>query len=134
MPLFELACRCGAGRVEVLVPTWPPPEQRCQTCGSRMEQVLSPVALGNRVDPGPGRLAWPRTWKDVDGGNPDTLRYWRRRMERDLKAEERHPELSARAYDPRRQRYEGGADDVPTAGPQVEPYLGPNVRRARPAT
>jgi len=54
---------------------------------------MSSFAVGGRADPGPGRAAWPTSWADTNGGDPETLHYWRKRIEREAELEEKYPEL-----------------------------------------
>ncbi|SRR6266436_1530921 len=69
-------------------------QQLCTACGSgQTQRLLSTFAIGGRVNPGPGRAAWPTSWDDTNGGDPETLRYWRHRIEREAKLEEKYPEL-----------------------------------------
>jgi len=66
----------------------------CAHCGSgQTQRLMSSFAIGGRADPGPGRAAWPTSWNDTNGADPETLRYWRRRIEREARLEEKYPEL-----------------------------------------
>jgi len=66
----------------------------CAHCGSgQTQRLISSFAIGGRADPGPGRAAWPTSWNDTNGADPETLRYWRRRIEREARLEEKYPEL-----------------------------------------
>jgi hypothetical protein len=67
---------------------------QCPACGNgETQRLISSFAVGGRVNPGPGRAAWPTSWNDTNGGDPETLRYWRKRIEREARLEEKYPEL-----------------------------------------
>ena len=125
MPVYEYRClSCGAV-VETFVSGYastPVPE--CAICAMSMERMISLVALGKRADPGPGRAAWPTTWRGVNEGDPETLRYWRHRIEHEMREEERNPELSARA-EAFRGRVPGSRMHRHDAPP--EPFVGPGL-------
>lgn len=96
MPIYEYRCLdCGVVFSHLILKSVDATGQHvCSSCGSEETQrVMSSFAVGNRVDPGPGRAAWPSSWGDTNGGDPDTLRYWRKRIEREAKLEEKYPEL-----------------------------------------
>jgi len=125
MPVYEYRCPACGAVTEILLSSYAqttPPD--CTACGASMTRLISLVALGNRVNPGPGRRAWPSTWRSVNGGDPDTLRYWRHRIEREMKEEERNPELAARA-DTFRGDAAGAHRHSHQASP--EPFVGPGV-------
>jgi putative FmdB family regulatory protein len=138
MPVYEYRClSCGAV-VETLVSGYaskPAPE--CTVCARSMERMISLIALGKRADPGPGRAAWPTTWRGVNGGDPGTLRYWRHRIERELREEDRNPELSARAEAFRGQApgphtHRHDAPPEPFVGPGVRPVAATTINRVTP--
>lgn len=82
----------------------------CPECGGdQTRRLMSTFAVRGRADPGPGRAAWPTSWEDTGGGDPETLRYWRRRIERDARLEEKYPELR----DPALRNGSGTATDTP---------------------
>ena len=82
----------------------------CSACGSEQTQrLISSLAIGGKVNPGPGRAAWPASWSDTNGGDPETLRYWRHRIEREAKLEEKYPELRDRSLQ------SGGGETAPEA-------------------
>ena len=96
MPIYEYRCLdCGEVFSQLILKSVDATGQHvCSSCGSEeTRRVMSSFAVGNRVDPGPGRAAWPSSWGDTNGGDPDTLRYWRKRIEREAKLEEKYPEL-----------------------------------------
>jgi putative FmdB family regulatory protein len=96
MPVYEYRCLdCGEVFSQLLLKSADAAGPHCcSTCGSEQtRRVMSSFAVGNRVDPGPGRAAWPTSWDDTNGGDPDTLRYWRKRIEREARLEEKYPEL-----------------------------------------
>src|SRR5579863_10781108 len=96
MPIYEYRCLdCGEVFSQLILKAVDATGLRsCSACGSEQtRRVMSSFAVGNRVDPGPGRAAWPTSWNDTNGGDPATLRYWRKRIEREARLEEKYPEL-----------------------------------------
>src|SRR6266487_981850 len=96
MPIYEFSClecdevfsRLFLRSTDVGAPI------PCSACGSdQTQRLISSFAIGGKVDPGPGRAAWPTAWNDTNGGDPETLRYWRHRIEREARLEEKYPEL-----------------------------------------
>jgi putative FmdB family regulatory protein len=82
----------------------------CSTCGSdQTQRLISSFAIGGKVDLGPGRAAWPTAWNDTNGGDPETLRYWRHRIEREARLEEKYPELRDQSLQ------SGGSEAAPEA-------------------
>jgi putative FmdB family regulatory protein len=129
MPIYEYRCSSCGRLLEALVfGHTPTPAPQCTECGLVTTRIISLVALGKHADPGPGRAAWPSTWRAVDGGNPEAIRYWRRRIERELKEEERNPELSARADAFRRDFSESHSHGHVAP----EPFIGPGAAPERP--
>lgn len=97
MPIHEYVCRMCDERFERLyrkpadVPsTW---ELSCPQCGGVVRRLVGAASLGGRVDVGVGQAAWPSSWSSTQGGNPEILRAWRRRVERETREEQRNPEL-----------------------------------------
>ncbi|MFL5624195.1 MAG: FmdB family zinc ribbon protein [Ktedonobacteraceae bacterium] len=96
MPIYEYRCLdCGEVFSHlVLTSTDTSGLMSCSACGSaQTRRLMSSFAVGGRADPGPGRAAWPTSWDDTNGGDPETLRYWRKRIEREARLEEKYPEL-----------------------------------------
>ncbi|HVB24583.1 MAG TPA: zinc ribbon domain-containing protein [Ktedonobacteraceae bacterium] len=96
MPIYEYRCLdCGEVFSQLILRSVDANgQQSCSACGSgETRRLMSSFAVGNKVDPGPGRTAWPTSWNDTNGGDPDTLRYWRKRIEREARLEEKYPEL-----------------------------------------
>ena len=137
MPIYEYGCRrCGAaferfyptmGRARAARPS-------CPGCGSgEVERLVSEVALGGRVEVGPGRAAYPYTWEQTHGGDPEVLRYWRRRIEKEMREEQNDPELTLRREEVARRRFglpaeEGTARDRPSpAGWEHVGYVHPET-------
>ena len=97
MPIYEYRClKCGEVFSHLFLrPTDANTQQLCSACGSpQTQRLISSFAIGGRVDPGPGRAAWPTNWDDTNGADPETLRYWRHRIEREARLEEKYPELA----------------------------------------
>lgn len=97
MPIYEYRCQeCGkVFSLLFLRSADANGQERCSACGSgQTKRLISTFAIGGRVDPGPGRTAWPTNWKDTNGADPETLRYWRHRIEREARLEEKYPELA----------------------------------------
>lgn len=96
MPIYEYRCLdCGEVFSQLMLRSVDANgQQSCSACGSgETRRLISSFAVGGKADPGPGRAAWPTSWGDTNGGDPDTLRYWRKRIEREAKLEEKYPEL-----------------------------------------
>lgn len=94
MPIYEYRC----APCQMSIDVWNPISDRdaptsCPGCGRFLTRALSGVALGKQARVGLGRAAYPQTWQDVDGGHPEALAYWRRRVNREQEEEARHPEL-----------------------------------------
>src|SRR5438270_12895292 len=96
MPIYEYrSLDCGEVFSHLVLTFTDESGQRpCPVCGGEQaRRLMSTFAVGGRVDPGPGRAAWPTSWNDTNGGDPETLRYWRKRIEREALLEEKYPEL-----------------------------------------
>jgi putative FmdB family regulatory protein len=97
MPMYEYRCEECGEVFSVLLRHYAEgaEPQSCPGCSGRQtRRLVSLFAVGGRVNPGPGRAAWPTSWEDTNGGDPETLRYWRRRIEREARLEEQYPELA----------------------------------------
>ncbi len=92
MPAYEYWCQACQHRFERLLPT-PEGQMPCPRCGADARKAISAFAITGRADPGPMRSAWPHSWEATQGGNPKVLRYWRQRIEREMRLEEKYPEL-----------------------------------------
>jgi putative FmdB family regulatory protein len=100
VPIYEYRClECGEVFSHLFLhPRTAVGQTQCSACGSQQTQrLISSFAIGGRADPGPGRAAWPIAWNDTNGGDPETLRYWRHRIEREARLEEKYPELRDRS-------------------------------------
>lgn len=95
MPVYEYRCRCG-GRFERFEPLSAAAGPiHCPDCGAaEARRVPSPFARLGRVDPGPDRASWPRTWEELGNGDRETIARWQRIVDRRLELERRHPELA----------------------------------------
>ena len=97
MPIYEyrfLDCGEGFSHLALTSSTDASGQRPCPVCGSaQTRRLMSSFAVGGRADPGPGRASWPTSWDDTNGGDPETLRYWRKRIEREARLEEKYPEL-----------------------------------------
>ena len=96
MPIYEYRCLACGEIFSLLFLTYKEtggPEV-CSACGSKqIQRLISSFTIGGRVDPGPGRAAWPTSWNDTNAGDPETLHYWRHRIEQEARLEEKYPEL-----------------------------------------
>lgn len=100
VPIYEYRClECGEVFSHLFLrSTNAVGQTQCSACGSEQtRRLISSFAIGGRADPGPGRAAWPATWNDTNGADPEALRYWRHRIEREARLEERYPELRDRS-------------------------------------
>lgn len=66
----------------------------CPACSSPAKRRPPRVGLSGRVDPGPSKEDRPRSWQQVNGGDPDTVRAWQRSIEKREKLEEQYTELA----------------------------------------
>jgi putative FmdB family regulatory protein len=97
MPIYEYRCLACDAVFSRLFRRYADaePNEICPECGAdQTQRLMSMFAVSGRANPGPGRAAWPTSWEDTNGGDPETLRYWRRRIEREARLEEKYPELS----------------------------------------
>ena len=111
MPIYEYRCQqCGAVFSLLFRHASEAGEHiHCTMCDSdQTRRLISSFAVGGRANPGPGRAAWPTSWKATNGGDPETLRHWRHRIEQDARLEEKYPELR----DP--SLLKGGSESIPT--------------------
>jgi len=117
MPIYEYHCQeCGkVFSLLFLRSAEANGQERCTACGSEQtRRLISTFAIGGRVDPGPGRAAWPTNWEDTHGADPETLHYWRHRIEREARLEEKYPELA----DP---SLRTGKSEIPVWGAGTQP-------------
>jgi len=118
MPIYEYRClECGEVFSLYLFSFTGAGEQEvCSACGSeQIQRLVSSFAIGGRADPGPGRAAWPTTWNDTNAADPETLRYWRHRIEREARLEEKYPELRYRGHPQESPAGAGGDEDTPAS-------------------
>lgn len=66
----------------------------CPYCGSATKRKPGSVGLGGRADPGPSREERPRSWQQVNGGDPATIRAWQQSIEKRERLEAKYPELT----------------------------------------
>lgn len=52
------------------------------------------MGLSGRANPGPSKEDRPRSWQQVNGGDPATVRAWQRSIEKREKLEGQYPELA----------------------------------------
>jgi putative FmdB family regulatory protein len=96
MPVYEYRCQACGEVFSLLFQHYSQAHEQepCSHCGSQQtRRIFSALSIVGQVDPGPGRRAWPTSWDDTNGGDPETLRYWRKRIEREARLEEKYPEL-----------------------------------------
>lgn len=96
MPIYEYRCLACGNVFSLFFVSYKSAtsQELCSLCGSEQtERLISSFAIGGRADPGPGRAAWPTSWSDTHSGDPETLNYWRHRIEREARLEEKYPEL-----------------------------------------
>lgn len=96
MPVYEYRCQqCGAV-FSLLFQSYnhAHEQEQCSHCGSQQtKRLFSALSIMGQANAGPGRAAWPTSWDDTNGGDPETLRYWGKRIEREARLEEKYPEL-----------------------------------------
>jgi putative FmdB family regulatory protein len=96
MPVYPFRCGTCGCQFDVLRPIADrDSDQPCQRCGVAAIRMMTTVALGNQARIGIGRMAHPQTWEDVDGGHPDAIKYWTKRVEKEIGEEQRNPELAS---------------------------------------
>jgi putative FmdB family regulatory protein len=96
MPVYEYRCQACGAVFSLLFQHYSQAQEQeqCSRCGSQQtRRIFSALSIVGNADPGPGRRAWPTSWDDTNGGDPETLRYWRKRIEREARLEEKYPEL-----------------------------------------
>src|SRR5579884_3760691 len=96
MPVSEYRCQACGEVFSLLFQRYSQAHEQepCSHCGSQQtRRIFSGLAIVSQVNPGPGRAAWPTSWDDTNGGDPETLRYWRKRIEKEARLEEKYPEL-----------------------------------------
>ena len=84
MPIYEYRCMGCDNVFSHLFKRLPPAGEgrSCPACGDgRTLRLLSLFASGGNTEPRPGNTAWPTSWNDTNGADPETLRYWRKRIE-----------------------------------------------------
>jgi hypothetical protein len=87
--------RCTQGHIfEAALPSMFAEDPTCQSCGSTANRTPAAVGLSGRADPGPSREERPRSWRQVDGGDPSTIRAWQRSIEKRERLEDKYPELA----------------------------------------
>lgn len=98
MPVYEYRCDdCYAhfdrffSSINVAVNAGLP---RCIACDSpQTRRCVSQVAQLRPLSSGVGRAAYPTSWTQTNGGDPETISYWKRRVEREMNEESRDPGL-----------------------------------------
>ncbi|HLI09375.1 MAG TPA: zinc ribbon domain-containing protein [Ktedonobacteraceae bacterium] len=96
MPVYEYRCQACGEVFSLLFQSYSQAREQepCSHCGSQQtRRIFSALSIVGKADPGPGRRAWPTSWDDTNGGDPETLRYWRKRIEHEARLEEKYPEL-----------------------------------------
>lgn len=98
MPVYEYQCGQCSLRFEQFFTSMrsaasaPTPE--CVECGSPdTRRCISQFAQLRPLNPGPGRAAYPTSWTQANAGDPESISYWKRRVEREMSQESRDPGL-----------------------------------------
>jgi hypothetical protein len=65
----------------------------CPECSGPTWRRPAAIRLGKSADAGPSREQMPHSWNGIDRGRADSVRYWREKMEKREKLEEKYPEL-----------------------------------------
>lgn len=87
--------RCTQGHLfEAALPSMFTEDPACQSCGSKTNRRPAAVGLSGRAGPGPSREERPRSWRQVNGGDPSTIRAWQRTLEKRERLEDKYPELA----------------------------------------
>jgi putative FmdB family regulatory protein len=98
VPVHEYQCRQCSVRFDhffssiSIASSAPPP--RCIACDSPdTRRCVSQVAQLRQLSPGVGRAAYPTSWTQTNAGDPETISYWKRRVEREASQESSDPGL-----------------------------------------
>ena len=99
MPIYEYHCSsCETFFEQIQKGMTSSDEQAgppCAQCGSAAtRRVVSRVAVLKPASPGVGRAAYPTSWEQTNGGDPETISYWQRRVERERSQESRDSGLT----------------------------------------
>jgi putative FmdB family regulatory protein len=96
--------------------------QSCPQCvGSQTRRLISRIALLTGGSVGLGRAAYPTSWQDTGGANPDALKYWRKRVEREQREETKHPELAGLRQATAERRWAATQPPAPPASTNATP-------------
>jgi putative FmdB family regulatory protein len=97
------------------------PAPTCPRCASRdSRRVVSRVAILKGSSPGMGASAYPTSWAATNHGDPDSINYWRRRVEKEKSQEARDPGLSHERFLNAERRYTELSQRRVPDGPPVE--------------
>lgn len=95
LPVILYDFRCVEGHVfEASLSSMFADDPVCPVCSSAATRKPPRIGLSGRVDPGPSKEDRPRSWQQVNGGDPETVRAWQRSIEKREKLEERYTELA----------------------------------------
>lgn len=97
MPVHNFRCeRCGC-RFDQLFRSFAQAEgavATCPACGTdETRRLISSVSILKGVTPGVGRAAYPTSWRQANSGDPETIKYWKTRAEREMSQESQDPGL-----------------------------------------
>lgn len=98
MPLYEFRCGQCHGGFDKLIRTMAGAAlevtHACPHCGSvETRRLVSSISLLKGAGPGVGRAAYPTSWSQANAGDPETVKYWKRRVEREMHQESVDPGL-----------------------------------------
>jgi hypothetical protein len=66
----------------------------CPACQTPTQRRPAAIRLHGRADPGPSQAERPRSWEQVNKGDPETVRGWQKAIEQREKLEAKYPELA----------------------------------------
>ena len=134
LPIYEYRCEDCVIGFERLVQGFPDSTSAPQSCpqcaGSQTRRLISRIALLTGGSVGIGRAAYPTSWQDTGGANPDALKYWRTRVEREQREEVKHPELGGLRQATAERRW---AERQPPAPPASTPAAAKTASQPAPA-
>ena len=98
MPVYVFRCQnCGTD-FDKLFRTFTSSEEEvstpCPYCGAtETRRRVVAVSILKGASPGVGRAAYPTSWRQTNAGDPETIKYWKRRVEREVHQESQDPGL-----------------------------------------
>ncbi len=122
MPIYDYECSLCGNLFEIFQRSMTASEDQvgatCVRCGdSDTRRVVSRVGVLKSVGPGLGRAAYPSSWEQTNSGDPETVSYWQRRVERERSQEASDPGLTLERHSAAERQWDkvsgrGGSSEV----------------------